>query len=194
MPALSVTTPTALFSIHSRFEKAVEQGIDIRTLRSRIEHAQIMIEDLERIGRLEVIPSIQPAHATDDMWYGEQGLGPNGVRVLYAFRKLINSGARITLGSNITVASILLKVSMLIRYLLGRPAQISRSRKKADYVVLSKDIMKIKPKEILEVEVLATVMDGKGVYVKQDTYTFAYKVWLKKLYIVDDEISRKIWV
>ncbi|THU91318.1 amidohydrolase 3, partial [Dendrothele bispora CBS 962.96] len=184
------------------FEKAVEEGIDIKSLRPRIEQAQIMTEeDLERIGRLGVIASIQPTHATDDMWYGEQRLGPKRVRSLYAFRKMIESGARITLGSDIPVDSInplegfyaaitrrrsphgpggwfpdqkLTRIEAL-RGMTIDPAYASFSEdmfgslepgKKADYVVLSKDIMKIEPREILGVEVLATVMDGKVVYVQ----------------------------
>jgi len=38
--------------------------------------------------------------------------------------------------------------------------------KKADYVVLSKDIIRIEPREIPDVKVLATVMDGEVVYGK----------------------------
>ncbi|KAK7438857.1 hypothetical protein VKT23_017783 [Stygiomarasmius scandens] len=188
------------------FEKAAKEGIDLRALRPRIEHAQIMTEaDLERIGRLGVIASIQPTHATDDMWYGEQRLGPIRVRGLYAFRKMISSGARITLGSDIPVESInpldgfyaaitrvdkdgksphgpdgwfpdqkLTRVEAL-RGMTIDPAYASFSEdilgslepgKKADYVVLSKDIMRIEPKEILDVKVLATVMDGEVVYGK----------------------------
>jgi predicted amidohydrolase YtcJ len=36
--------------------------------------------------------------------------------------------------------------------------------KRADYVVLSQDIMTIAPKKILETKVLATVIDGSVVY------------------------------
>lgn len=36
--------------------------------------------------------------------------------------------------------------------------------KRADYVVLSQDIMKIAPEKILKTKVLATVIDGSAVY------------------------------
>lgn len=36
--------------------------------------------------------------------------------------------------------------------------------KRADYVVLSKDIMQVPPAEILQTKVLATAMDGEVVY------------------------------
>ena len=40
------------------------------------------------------------------MWYGEARLGPERVKGLYAFRSIMNSGARITLGSDIPVECI----------------------------------------------------------------------------------------
>ena len=36
--------------------------------------------------------------------------------------------------------------------------------KRADYVVLSRDIMSVAPEEILQTKVLATIIDGKPVY------------------------------
>lgn len=36
--------------------------------------------------------------------------------------------------------------------------------KRADYVVLSQDVMKIPAKKILDTEVLATVIDGRPIY------------------------------
>lgn len=45
--------------------------------RFRIEHAQIIHpDDQKRIRALGIIPSIQPTHATSDMKYAEQRLGP----------------------------------------------------------------------------------------------------------------------
>ncbi|PCH43061.1 hypothetical protein WOLCODRAFT_132641 [Wolfiporia cocos MD-104 SS10] len=58
--------------------------------RPRIEHAQIMrIEDLQRAGRLGVIPSVQPTHATSDMWYAETRLGPDRIKGAYAYQTLL---------------------------------------------------------------------------------------------------------
>lgn len=53
----------------------VFSGSNITESRPRIEHAQIMtLDDLERVGRLGVIPSVQPTYATNDMWYAERRL------------------------------------------------------------------------------------------------------------------------
>ncbi|EEB90634.1 hypothetical protein MPER_11133, partial [Moniliophthora perniciosa FA553] len=57
------------------FEIAANDGVDLRALRPRIEHAQILRQvDIDRMGKLGVIASVQPTHATDDMWYGEARL------------------------------------------------------------------------------------------------------------------------
>ncbi|PPQ71871.1 hypothetical protein CVT24_006887 [Panaeolus cyanescens] len=74
------------------------------SLRPRLEHAQIMNpKDIARLGKLGVIASIQPTHAISDMWYAEERLGPERVKDLYAFRSIIDSGARVTLGSDFPV-------------------------------------------------------------------------------------------
>ncbi|KAJ7609921.1 amidohydrolase family-domain-containing protein [Roridomyces roridus] len=85
------------------FEAALE-GVNVTALRPRLEHAQLMTrEDMERLGKLGVIASVQPTHAISDMWYAEDRLGPERVKGLYAFRSLLSSGAKITLGSDFPV-------------------------------------------------------------------------------------------
>jgi len=36
--------------------------------------------DLQRIGKLGVIASVQPTHGTSDMWYAETRLGPERMK------------------------------------------------------------------------------------------------------------------
>lgn len=80
------------------------KGINVSALRPRLEHAQIITkEDSIRLGQLGVIASVQPTHAISDMWYAQDRLGPERVKNLYAFRQLIDSGARLTLGSDFPV-------------------------------------------------------------------------------------------
>jgi hypothetical protein len=87
------------------FEASLK-GAKVTALRPRLEHAQMMTnEDMVRLGKLGVIASIQPTHAISDMWYAQDRLGPERVKGLYAFRSLIDSGARITLGSDFPVES-----------------------------------------------------------------------------------------
>ncbi|KAJ4498383.1 amidohydrolase family-domain-containing protein [Lentinula lateritia] len=82
-------------------------GVNVTALRPRLEHAQLMTKaDMHRVGKLGgkiVIASVQPTHAISDMLFAEDRLGPERVKNLYAFRTLIESGARITLGSDAPV-------------------------------------------------------------------------------------------
>jgi predicted amidohydrolase YtcJ len=75
--------------------------------RWRIEHAQVLSpEDLPRLARLHVIASMQPTHATSDMPWAEDRLGPQRIVGAYAWRQLRDSGARLALGSDFPVESV----------------------------------------------------------------------------------------
>ena len=75
--------------------------------RWRIEHAQILSpEDLPRLARMHVIASMQPTHATSDMPWAEDRVGPQRINGAYAWRKLRDSGARLALGSDFPVESV----------------------------------------------------------------------------------------
>ncbi len=75
--------------------------------RWRIEHAQILApEDLPRLAALHAIASMQPTHATSDMPWAEQRLGPERIHGAYAWRRLRDSGARLALGSDFPVESV----------------------------------------------------------------------------------------
>ncbi|WP_147653933.1 amidohydrolase [Vulcaniibacterium gelatinicum] len=75
--------------------------------RWRIEHAQVLApEDLPRLARLGVIASMQPTHATSDMPWAEDRLGPARAVGAYAWRQLRDSGARLALGSDFPVESV----------------------------------------------------------------------------------------
>ncbi|KAI0351595.1 hypothetical protein OH77DRAFT_1523939 [Trametes cingulata] len=89
--------------------------------RPRIEHAQIMrLEDLQRAGELGVLTSVQPTHATSDMWYAETRLGSERIKGAYAYQTLLKAskGGVLPLGSDFPVEA--------INPLLGFYAAISR--------------------------------------------------------------------
>ena len=78
-----------------------------RDRRFRDEHAQhLRPQDVARFRALGVIASMQPYHAADDGRWAGKRLGPDRVRNSYVFRSLIDSGARLTFGSDWTVAPI----------------------------------------------------------------------------------------
>ena len=76
-----------------------------RDRRFRIEHAQhIAPADIPRFAQLGVIPSMQPYHAIDDGRWADQVIGPERARTTYAFRSLLDNGARLAFGSDWFVA------------------------------------------------------------------------------------------
>jgi hypothetical protein len=76
-----------------------------RDRRFRIEHAQhLRPQDLARFAVLGVIPSMQPYHEADDGRWAAKRIGPELIKGTYAFRSLLESGARLAFGSDWTVA------------------------------------------------------------------------------------------
>jgi hypothetical protein len=87
--------------------------------RHRVEHAQILHPaDLPRFAQLGVIAAMQPTHATSDMYWAEERLGPDRARGAYAWRSLLDSGARLALGSDFPVEA--------VNPMLGLYAAVSR--------------------------------------------------------------------
>jgi predicted amidohydrolase YtcJ len=71
--------------------------------RHRIEHVQVIHpDDLPRLAALDVIASVQPIHATQDMAMVDAHWGNRG-QFSYAFRTLLESGARLAFGSDAPV-------------------------------------------------------------------------------------------
>jgi predicted amidohydrolase YtcJ len=78
-----------------------------RDRRFRIEHAQHLRRgDISRLARSGVMASMQPYHAIDDGRWAEKRIGPERIKTTYAFRSLLDSGARLAFGSDWTVAPI----------------------------------------------------------------------------------------
>lgn len=76
-----------------------------RDRRWRIEHAQHLLpEDIERIGMLQIIASVQPYHAIDDGRWAERKIGKERCRTTYAFKSLRENGVVLACGSDWTVA------------------------------------------------------------------------------------------
>jgi hypothetical protein len=71
----------------------------------RIEHAQnLRPADVGRLARLDVVASVQPIHATDDIPMTEASVGERA-RFAYPFRDLWDAGVTLALGSDAPVAS-----------------------------------------------------------------------------------------
>ncbi|MSP11867.1 MAG: amidohydrolase [Chloroflexi bacterium] len=80
--------------------EAYQAGGSSRPLLHRIEHAQLLDpDDLPRFGRLGIVASVQPIHATSDMLIAERYWGARS-SCAYAFRSLKETGAQLAFGSD----------------------------------------------------------------------------------------------
>jgi predicted amidohydrolase YtcJ len=170
-------------------------------LRWRIEHAQIVaLDDIPRFAQLGVIASMQPTHATSDMPWAEDRVGPARIRGGYAWQRMRAAGVALALGSDFPVESVDpmlgLYAGVTRQDAAGKPpggwmpdqrlSPLEALRgftldaawagfaeqevgslavgKRADFVLLSQDVLAAAPASLRETQVLATYVDGKAVY------------------------------
>ncbi len=75
--------------------------------RWRIEHAQVVNKaDFKLFGDNNIIPSVQSTHATSDMYWATDRLGPERVKGAYAFKQLLDQNGWIVLGTDFPVENI----------------------------------------------------------------------------------------
>jgi predicted amidohydrolase YtcJ len=75
--------------------------------RLRIEHAQhLQAADLSRFAAVDVVASMQPYHAIDDGRWAERRIGRERSAMAFAFRSLLDAGAKLAFGSDWWVAPI----------------------------------------------------------------------------------------
>lgn len=75
--------------------------------RWRIEHAQVINQsDFNLFGQYNIVPSVQPTHATSDMYWAADRLGPQRVKGAYAYKQLLNENGWIPLGTDFPVEDI----------------------------------------------------------------------------------------
>jgi predicted amidohydrolase YtcJ len=75
--------------------------------RLRVEHAQIVRpEDVQKFASLEIIPSMQPTHATSDMSFVADRVGDERAEGAYAWRWFLDAGLTIPMGSDFPVESV----------------------------------------------------------------------------------------
>jgi predicted amidohydrolase YtcJ len=169
--------------------------------RHRIEHAQVLYSaDIPRFAELGVIAAMQPIHATSDMYWAGERLGPARLPGAYAWNSVLRSGAVLAFGSDFPVEA--------VNPMLGIYAAITRqdlegwpdggwqaeerlaradavraftldaayaafmegevgsleTGKRADFIVLDRDLMLIPALEVPQARVLQTWVDGQRVF------------------------------
>jgi predicted amidohydrolase YtcJ len=75
--------------------------------RWRIEHAQVVnSQDFAKFGRNNIIPSVQPTHATSDMYWAGERLGDERAKGAYAYQQLLKENGWLPLGTDFPVEDI----------------------------------------------------------------------------------------
>jgi predicted amidohydrolase YtcJ len=75
--------------------------------RWRIEHAQVVSKaDVPKFGQYGIVPSVQPTHATSDMYWAGERLGQERLKTAYAFNDLRKQYGQVALGSDFPVEDI----------------------------------------------------------------------------------------
>jgi predicted amidohydrolase YtcJ len=86
------------------YNKYLQKGNDKRW---RIEHAQVVNPtDFNLFGAASVVPSVQPTHATSDMYWAAERLGNERMKGAYAYKQLMDQNGWIPLGTDFPVEDI----------------------------------------------------------------------------------------
>ena len=101
-------------AIHAIGDQGNRIGLDVleqayesfggRHLRHRMEHSQVVaLSDIPRFKSLDVIPSMQPTHATSDMNMAEDRIGAERLKGAYAWQSFVKQGSRVVSGSDFPI-------------------------------------------------------------------------------------------
>ncbi|RAJ13396.1 amidohydrolase [Olleya aquimaris] len=165
--------------------------------RWRVEHAQVITDnDFDYFKNENIIPSIQPTHATSDMYWAEDRLGKDRIKGAYAYKTLLEKSGKVALGTDFPVEH----VSPFLTFYAAVSRQDTKQYpeggfnkeegltreetlkgmtiwaayanfeeqekgsievgKFADFIILDKDIMTVDLKEIPNIKVNQTFING----------------------------------
>ena len=79
---------------------------DFRDPRWRIEHAQVIAKEDFDLFNSKIIPSVQPTHATSDMYWLNERIGPIRAKYAYAYKELFDKSQIIAFGTDFPVEDI----------------------------------------------------------------------------------------
>ncbi len=79
---------------------------DSKDRRWRVEHAQVIDSADFKYFSKNIIPSVQPTHATSDMYWAEDRLGADRMQGAYAYKKLLDQAGIVALGTDFPVEQV----------------------------------------------------------------------------------------
>lgn len=85
------------------YEKALKGKTDRRW---KVEHAQVISPSDFDYFKNGIIPSVQPTHATSDMYWAEDRLGAERVKGAYAYKDLLDKAGLVALGTDFPVEQV----------------------------------------------------------------------------------------
>ena len=166
--------------------------------RWRIEHAQVVSPaDMDLFGRASIIPSVQPTHATSDMYWAKDRIGDDRLKGAYAYEQLLQQNGWLPLGTDFPVEDIsptkTFYAAIARKDAKGYPAggfqqenALTREQalrgitiwaakadfleqeagsietgKKADFVILDRDLMQVSEGDVLGAKVVRTYSGGR---------------------------------
>jgi len=170
------------------YKKVLEATEDRRW---RIEHAQVISPEDFKDFSANIIPSVQPTHATSDMYWAEDRLGADRVKGAYAFKTLLDKSGTIALGTDFPVEHVSPFYTFYAAAVEGYQMQDVLSREEtlkgmtiwaahanfeetekgsievgkwADFTILSNDIMEVPANQIPELKAEKTYIAGELVF------------------------------
>ena len=79
-------------------------ALDVKKKRWRIEHAQVVHPaDFIKFKNFNIIPSIQPTHATSDMNWLEERIGTERMKGAYAYKELLKAYGKVVIGTDFPI-------------------------------------------------------------------------------------------
>ncbi|MEP0265647.1 amidohydrolase [Dokdonia sp.] len=79
---------------------------DIEDPRWKVEHAQVVAQGDFDFFNTKVLPSVQPTHATSDMYWAEDRVGADRVKGAYAYKDLLKKSGIVILGTDFPVEQV----------------------------------------------------------------------------------------
>lgn len=79
---------------------------DQENRRWRVEHSQVIDTSDFKLFSKNIIPSVQPTHATSDMYWAEDRLGEDRIKGAYAYKDLLDQAGIIALGTDFPIEKV----------------------------------------------------------------------------------------